>query len=106
MLRWLAHAGPHLPGEEHEGPEEVASVVQGTPHAWLLVVLYFLVLAAIWFGFERIKPLAHYRFIAILAVSMVTVFAGYGISPPLSVIAIMVGFGTSLLLMLVSAKQE
>lgn len=99
MVRWFAHAG-----EFHT--EQTSDLEHFTTQTWFIVPAYAAALGLIWFGFGRVPHLANYRFVGILTLSLVTAFFSYGFAPALSVVAIIIGFATSLLLMLASTAAE
>lgn len=98
FLQILAH------GEELH-TEETTAAEHWLTNPWILAALYAAVLLAIWFGLAKNKRLKTYRLMGIMLVSLIVAFAGYTFAPGLAATAIIIGFGSSLLLMVATANK-
>lgn len=86
--------------------EETTATEHFFTNTWVLLALYAVTLAFIWFGFARSEKLKRFRLLGIVIVSLPVAFISYAFSPPLSVTAIVIGFAASLLLMVATATEK
>lgn len=98
VLPILAHA-------EELHSDQTSTLEHYLTQTWVIVPLYLALLALIWFGLGKAKKWRQYRLLGLMVVSLVMAFISYSFAPGLAVTAIIIGFGSSLLMLLATASN-